>query len=178
MLNIHVLKAKSLNDSVELIENYLWRTWIEEPNIGIRYADSSIALAKGALRVKYQSHVHYNKGALLYENSFPEAALKEFITAYYLAKNSRNQEEIIDCLNAIASLKREYSQEKEAVILHREVLAKLRKFENQIENYNETYLITLDNIARCFLQNMELDSARFYSNKWLYWKTIWKLIEN
>src|SRR5690606_34919401 len=51
------------------------------------------------------------------------------------------------------------------VILHREVFVKLRKFGNQLENYKETYLITLDNIARCFLQNRELDSARFYSEK-------------
>lgn len=163
--NTHVLKAKSLKDTLELIEIYLWRTWLEEPEIAFKYADSSIALAQGSWTVKYQSHVHYNKGALLYENSSPEVALKEFITAYHLASKTGNQEEIIDCLNAIASLKREYGQEKEAVILHREVLVKLRKYENQINSYAETYLITLDNIARCFLQNMELDSARFYSEK-------------
>src|SRR5690606_8147023 len=112
--NTHVLKAKSLNDTVELIETYLWRTWMEVPEIGIKYADSSIALSKGSLARKYRSHVHYNKGVLLYENSFPEAALREFITAYHFANKIGNQEEIIDCLNAIASLKREYGQEKEA----------------------------------------------------------------
>ncbi len=165
VLNTHALKAKSLNDTLELIEIYLWRTWLEKPEIAFKFADSSIALAQGTWTKKYQSHVHYNKGALFYENSSPEIALKEFITAYHLANNIGNQEEIIDCLNAIASLKREYGQEKEAVILHREVLVKLRKFGNQIENYKETYLITLDNIARCFLQNRELDSARFYSAK-------------
>ncbi len=163
VLDIHTAKAKYFKDTTQLIEVYFWRIWTEEFISASKYADSAIILTKGTNGRKYSSAAHYSKAVLLYDNNFPEASLAEFIIAHDLARIANDHEDIVDCLNAISSLKREYGQEGEAVILQRESLDYLRRHESEINSFNYTHLVTLDNISRCYLQVKELDSARVYT---------------
>ncbi|MGB5663637.1 helix-turn-helix domain-containing protein [Eudoraea sp.] len=161
--DIHIAKSKLSNDTIKLAKIYLWRMWIEESDNAIKYIDSAIYLTRNMTSGNFPGDAYYTKGALLYLNNQPESSLKELIKAYDIAQITGNHELIVDCFNAISGLKREYGQEGEALILQQESFAYLKRYRDKIDNYNLTYLITLDNLARSFTQIMELDSAKFYS---------------
>lgn len=163
--NTHILKAKYLKDTVQLAEAYRKSVWGEDFETAIQYIDSAIYISKNLIDENLKSRIHYSKGVLLYEGDKPQESLKEYITAYEFAVKANNYEYIIDCLNSISGLKREYAQEQEAIILQKKSLEYLRKYGDQIDNYDLTYLITLDNISRGYLEIKNLDSAKIHVKK-------------
>ncbi len=171
VLDIHIAKAKLSKDTLELINTYRWRVWQEELSIGLKYADSAIFLGLHVRNMKYPCKAYYSKGVLLYENNYPTQALDEFIFGYKHAKEVGNYEVIIDCINSIASLKREFGQEDEALVLQRKSLRLLSKYQNEVDNYDITYLFTLANISRSYVQTKQFDSAKIYVKKGL-WKAL------
>ncbi|UII81108.1 AraC family transcriptional regulator [Flagellimonas sp. CMM7] len=101
----------------------------------------------------------------MYEADIPEEAVKEFVKAYESAKEIEDYERIVDCFNAIAVIKGEYGHQERAISLLRQSIQYLKKHRQKIENYDLTQLITLDNIARCYLQIKQIDSSRTYTKK-------------
>lgn len=165
VFDVHILKAKYVKDTAQLAEAYRKRVWGEDFETAIQYVDSSIYISKKLTDESLKSRIHYSKGVLLYEGDRPQESLKEYITAYKYAVKANNYEHIIDCLNSISGLKREYAQELEAILLQRKSLELLKEHQGEIDNYDLTHLITLDNISRCYLQVRNIDSARFYTRK-------------
>lgn len=165
VFDTHILKAKYLKDTAQLAEAYRKRVWGEDFDLAIQYVDSAIFISKKLADESLKSRIHYSKGVLLYEGDKPQKSLKEYITAYEFAVKANNYEYIIDCLNSISSLKREYAQEQEAILLQQKSLEYLNRFNGKINNYDLTYLITLDNISRCYLEIKNLDSAKFHVKK-------------
>jgi len=165
VFDAHILKAKYAKDMGQLAEAYRKRVWGEDFDTAIQYVDSSIYISKKLTDESLKSRIHYSKGVLLYESDRPQESLKEYITAYEFAVKANNYEHIIDCLNSISGLKREYAQELEAIMLQRKSLELLKEHKEEIDNYDLTHLITLDNISRCYLQVKNIDSAKFYTRK-------------
>lgn len=165
VFDVHILKAKYLKDTAQLAEAYRKRVWGEDFEMGIQYVDSAVSISKNLTKESLKSRIHYSKGVLLYEGDKPQESLKEYIAAYEFAVNANNYEYIIDCLNSISGLKREYAQEQEAILLHQKSLEYLKRYGEGIDNYDLTYLITLDNITRCYLEVKNLDSAKIYVKK-------------
>ena len=165
VLDFHIAKAKSEKDSVELLTTYRLRTWREEFDIALQYADSAVQLGKLLTNKEHLTRSYYTKGFLLYEHIYPEEALDELIKSYNLAVKHKNYELIVDCLNLIAGLKREYGKELESITLLQRALAYLDTYKNDINYFDLTYLITLDNITRGYVQTKELDSALYFVKK-------------
>ena len=165
VFDTHILKAKYLKDTAQLAEAYRKRVWGEEFDTAIQYVDSAIFISRNLTDESLKSRIHYSKGVLLYEGDKPQESLKEYIAAYEFAVKANNYEYIIDCLNSISGLKREYAQEQEAILLHQKSLEYLNRYGGEIDNYDLTYLITLDNISRCYLEVRNLDSAKIHVKK-------------
>lgn len=165
VFDVHILKAKYVKDTGQLAEAYRKRVWGEDFETAIQYVDSAIGISRSVVDEGFPSRLHYTKGGLLYEADKPEEAVKEFVNAYEFAKKANDYERIVDCFNAIAIIKGEYGHQERAISLLRLSLEFLRKHQDKIENYDLTRLITLDNIARCYLQIKMIDSSRFYTEK-------------
>ncbi|WP_190810316.1 AraC family transcriptional regulator [Flagellimonas sp. S3867] len=165
VFDTHILKAKYLKDTNQLAEAYRKRVWGENFDGAISYVDSAIGLIPSVKDKLFSSKAHYTKGALLYEADYPEESLKEFIKAFHLAQKNGNYEYVVDCLNMIAALKGEYGQEEESILLHEIALKYLLQNKESIDYFDLTYLITLDNIARGYLENKKIDSARVFADR-------------
>lgn len=167
VFDAHILKAKYAKDTGQLAEAYRKRVWGEDFTSAIKYVDSAIGISTGVHEKRFPSKVHYTKGGLLYEADRPDDAVREFVTAYEFAKKANDYEQIIDCFNAIAIIKGEYGHQERAISLLRLSLDYLNTYEEKIDNYDLTKLITLDNIARCYLQIKKIDSSRHYAQQGL-----------
>ena len=167
VFDAHILKAKYAKDTGQLAEAYRKRVWGEDFASAIKYVDSAIGISTGVHEKGFPSKVHYTKGGLLYEADRPDEAVREFVTAYEFAKKANDYERIVDCFNAIAIIKGEYGHQERAISLLRLSLDYLNKYEGKIDNYDLTKLITLDNIARCYLQIKKIDSSRHYAQQGL-----------
>ncbi|HBU77150.1 MAG TPA: hypothetical protein DEF18_03530 [Muricauda sp.] len=167
VFDAHILKAKYAKDTGQLAEAYRKRVWGEDFASAIKYVDSAIGISTGVHEKGFPSKVHYTKGGLLYEADRPDEAVREFVTAYEFAKKANDYERIVDCFNAIAIIKGEYGHQERAISLLRLSLDYLNKYEEKINNYDLTKLITLDNIARCYLQIKKIDSSRHYAQQGL-----------
>ena len=167
VFDAHILKAKYAKDTGQLAEAYRKRVWGEDFALAIKYVDSAIGISTGVHEKRFPSKVHYTKGGLLYEADRPDEAVREFVTAYEAAKKANDYERIVDCFNAIAIIKGEYGHQERAISLLRLSLDYLNTYEGKIDNYDLTKLITLDNIARCYLQIKKIDSSRHYAQQGL-----------
>ncbi|MEM8937881.1 MAG: helix-turn-helix domain-containing protein [Bacteroidota bacterium] len=165
VFDIHILKAKYLSDTNQLAEAYRKRVWGESFEDAIKYVDSAISLSESVSKIDFISMAYYTKGGLLYDGDVPDEAVKELVKAYESAKDIKNYELIVDCLNTIALIKGEYGHQERAISLLRQSMSYLRKYEEKINNYDLTKQITLDNIARCYLQIKEIDSSRLYAKQ-------------
>lgn len=165
VFDTHILKAKYLKDTAQLAEAYRKRVWGEEFETAIQYVDSATKLIPKVGDKNFSSKVYYTKGGLFYEADYPEKSLREFIKAFHLATETNNHEYIVDCLNMIAALKGEYGQEEESIVLHEQALKHLLENKKEIRSFDLTYLITLDNIARGYLENKNIDSARVNADR-------------
>jgi len=167
VFDAHILKAKYAKDTGQLAEAYRKRVWGEDFALAIKYVDSAIGISTGVHEKRFPSKLHYTKGGLLYEADRPDEAVREFVTAYEFAKKANDYERIVDCFNAIAIIKGEYGHQERAISLLRLSLDYLNTYEGKIDNYDLTKLITLDNIARCYLQIKKIDSSRHYAQQGL-----------
>ncbi len=167
IIDAHIIKAKLLNDTTRLADAYVWKTWEVGVEEGVQYSDSAIALTKSSPGSKYPGEAYYYKGSFLYQNNRPEESLLEFIEAYKFAAEFDNHELTVDCLSAIAALKREYGHKDQALLLFKKALVHLNKHKESFPKSQFEQMLAMDNLARGFAEVKEYDSARVYARKGL-----------
>ena len=155
----HIKRAKQLNDTIELISTYDWRTQFSSPLVAEVIADSALTLAKISKNNAARSHLHYSIGALLYSKNFPVKALNRAIQGYIFNNDIKNYTGIIECLNLIASIKREYGQKHEALYIQKTSYQILKAKADKIDNYNDILLYTLEALSKCYISVNELELA-------------------
>ena len=159
VLDEHIKKAKSLKDTIELISTYDWKMQFSTAELAEAYADSALFLAKMSKNNAARSHLYYSFGSLFYSKNLPVEALENVIQGYFVNHTSKNYSGIIECLNLIASIKREYGQEHEALHIQKASYRILEEKATKIENYEETLLYTLESLSKCYLSVNALDLA-------------------
>lgn len=155
----HIKRAKHLNDTLELISTYDWRMQFSTPLVAEVIADSALTLAKISKNNAARSHLHYSIGTLLYSKNLPVKALNRAIQGYLFNNNIKNIAGIIECLNLIASIKREYGQKHEALYIQKASYQILKSSDDKIDNYNEILLYTLEALSKCYISVNELELA-------------------
>lgn len=165
VLTAHIKKASALNDFSELAWPYYYHVFIEIPEIAIKYADSSIFYKKNSFDNILPGSAYYWKGIYFYELGQPDSSLSNFIRSYDIAKRVGNFEQIVDCLNGIASIKVTYGEEIDALAIHKEALKYLNNHKNDIRRSEYTKLITYENIAKGSFEIGRIDSAEIFSKK-------------
>ena len=165
VLDAHTRKAKAQNDTIELFNAYTESAWNSPFKEGLLFCDSMMHVVQSLNDLKRISGTHYVKGVLYYENNYPELAVEELIKSYDYAREADHPEYEVDALNLISVLKSEYGEQEEAILLQNFSLELLNANKERIKYFDETYLITLDNIARCHLRVENIDLARRYTKE-------------
>ena len=159
VLDYHIRKAKSENDSVELVSIYNWRIWREKFETAKRYSDSAINISKTLKNDNLRAQSYYSFGTYSYLNNRPIEGLNMYIRAYQLSDSIGLIDNSIESLNGIAAIKREYGLAFQALETQMFSLKKLEKNKHLLEDYFEILGYTLDAASKCFLETNQQDLA-------------------
>lgn len=80
-------------------------------------------------------------------------------------KKTNNKDLTIRTLSILASIKAEFGQESEAILLQKGTLRFLEENRDELIEYDDLKLDILSRTARCYAYNMEIDSAHAYANQ-------------
>jgi len=80
-------------------------------------------------------------------------------------KKTNNKDLTIRTLSILASIKAEFGQESEAILLQKRTLRFLEENRDELIEYDDLKLDILSRTARCYAYNMEIDSAHAYANQ-------------
>ncbi len=137
----------------------------------LKSVDSAIAIANTIKQKdkrdvdKFRALAFYTKASILYNNYKDEKAVEAFIQSFQYSKKVNYNDLAIRTLAVLASIKAEFGQESESILLQKRNIELLEKRRNEINDYQNLKLDILSKMARCYAFNMEIDSARIYINE-------------
>ncbi len=167
----YVKKAKRNKDTLELAKALRVRSYDLGISDGIKSIDSAISIANSIQQRKAKEYdeflalAFYTKASILYENYRDERAVEAFIQCFHLSKRMDYRDLTIRTLSILSSIKAEFGQESEAILLQKRTLEFLEESKNHVNDYQDLKLDVLTRTARCYAYNKEIDSAQAYIGK-------------
>lgn len=167
----YVEKAKRNKDTLELAQAFRLNSYNLNFHEGLKSVDSSISIAKSIQKKnttdyeKFLALTFYTKASLLYENYQDEKAVEAFIQSFYFSKKVDYLDLTIRTLSILATVKAEFGQESEGIILQKRTLRFLEENKDAVKDYNDLKFDILSRTAKCYTYNMEIDSAEAYINQ-------------
>lgn len=163
IIEIHEKEAFNRKDTFEIIKTHLWNVWELDNEEALAKFNYVLNLSDSKGHQKYRTTILNNLGVYYYsELNNPVVALEYFIQSLELADQLNYYTLIIDNLNSIASIKSEYSQQRQAIFLLNYSLNLISKNKKNIEDYHTTYAVIADNLSKTYLSLENIDSARYY----------------
>lgn len=162
LCQIHIKKAKTLNDAIQKANAYYWLVVIEPDSLGLVYADSIISITKDADHIDYPTIGYKLKGEMYYDKGRYQESFNNFIQAYYYALKKDNLDDQRTISMNIAAIRNLNGQPYEAVDLYNRSLILLRKTPNYEREQYDDYLSLLYNLSLGHLRLSHLDSSKFY----------------
>ena len=136
IIEIHEKEAFNRKDTFEIIKTHLWNVWELNDEEALAKFNYVLNLSDSRRYQKYRTTILNNLGVYYYnELNDPVVALEYFIQSLKLADQLNYYTLIIDNLNSIASIKSEYSQERQAIFLLNYSLNLISKNKKNIEDY-------------------------------------------
>lgn len=169
---LHIKKAKKEKDTIQWAHAYRFKAW-DEKDFGkaLKTLDSAIVLAnmtrnKDILEyVEFMALAYDTKSKILYESFQDELAVEAIINCIKWAKKANHRELMIIGYTNLATLKAEFGQENEGVLLAKKTLAYAKKQQANISAYDFYHFQIHYYIARCYTYARKTDSARIHVGK-------------
>ncbi|NKI28315.1 AraC family transcriptional regulator [Arenibacter sp. 6A1] len=165
LTDIHVQKAKSESNPLEIASGYYYRTIIEEPELAVKYCDSIIFVTVDSEHPKYPTLGYILKAIIYYDKAVYQLALHNYLTAYNLAVEKKNFKHQLTSSMAIAAIRNLNGQSHAAADIYTKSLILLKGEEDYKNRYYKDYMILLYNLSLAHLRISQLDSSRLYLNE-------------
>ncbi|SHJ63396.1 AraC-type DNA-binding protein [Arenibacter nanhaiticus] len=165
LTDIHVQKAKSESNALEMAFAYYYRSMIEEPKLAISYADSIVLVTADSKNPEYPTLGYILKAMIWYEKGDYRLALHNYILAYDLALEKNNLDHQLLSSMAIAAIRNLNGQSHAAADIYTRTLHELKREEDYKNRYYEDYMILMYNLSLAHLKLSQLDSSRLYLNE-------------
>ena len=154
-------KAKMEKDTLYLVTGYHIATTLYKNEKKLMYCDSIISLTKNSNNIQYPAIAYLIKGSLYFDKRNFKKALDNYINSNLYAKKNYNGNIVFQSNYAIGILKDRIGESEEAIKLHRDNFAYVKK---NIQNVNNAdYLNSIFALANTFNDLKLLDSATFYN---------------
>ncbi len=92
---IYLNKAKKDKDSYKIAKGYLFLSYINNNDKGLKYTDSAITLTKNNKDPYFPTAGYLSKGYILFQKCDYKRALDNFIQAYEYAKEKNNVNDLL-----------------------------------------------------------------------------------
>lgn len=165
LTDIHIQKAKSEENPLEMASGYYYRTIIEESDLAITYSDSIILATVDSDHSKYPTFGYILKAIIYFDLGDYETSMHNYLTAYNLAVEKKNYEDQLTCSMAIAAIRNINGQPHAAADIYIRSLKLLEKEEDYENSQYRDYMLLMYNLSLAHLRLSQLDSARYYIDK-------------
>ncbi len=150
----YLLKAKGLNDSVQMANAYYYLSELSSLKKGLVYSDSIILMTKNVKNsMRYPENGYLRKGNFFCRLGNYKNALSEYINSLKIAQKKNNQKYILLLNNNISVLKKELGDKTNFLNASRSYLKYLEGFDDK------------DNRKLLMIQKLIVIDAYHFSNK-------------
>ncbi len=163
-LTYYIKKAKINRDTIEIINGYLYKSYVSNDNSKLQYYDSIIALTKENPIINYPSYIYFAKaGHYLYQKRDIQKTLYNLTKARKYTLTNDNTDLLYRVDYLIGIVKSEHLNEKEKAI---SIFKKCIDFYGKEIKYEHKsyYLSTLHALAETYIALEKNDSSTFYNN--------------
>ncbi|MFT5146084.1 MAG: AraC-like DNA-binding protein [Polaribacter sp.] len=167
-----LLKAKREKKSIKIADGYYFLSELNKHNtLGVKYADSILALNINKKGSDYPAKGYLQKGIQLYYLANYSEAFENYLRATEYYKVSKNEYGQLCVKHYIGLLKDQTYDSHEALKIFRKNLLFFNNKEKQIK-YQKQYLKSLFALANSYNKGRLLDSAEIFNKKGLLesWK--------
>ncbi|PQB08347.1 hypothetical protein BST83_15350 [Polaribacter filamentus] len=162
-----LLKAKREKKSIKIADGYYFLSELNKHNtLGVKYADSILALNINKKGSDYPAKGYLQKGIQLYYLANYSEAFENYLRAHKYYKVSKNKYGRLCVNHYIGLLKNCINEHEESLKVFRENLLFFNNKEKQIK-YQKQYLKSLLALADSYNRNKLLDSAEIINKKGL-----------
>ena len=163
-----LLKAKREKKSIKIADGYYFLSELNKHNtLGVKYADSILALNINKKGSNYPAKGYLQKGIQLYYLANYSEAFKNYLRATEYYKVTKNEYGQLCVKHYIGLLKNSINEHEESLKIFRENLLFFNNKEKQIK-YQKQYLKSLFAIADSYNRNKLLDSAEIINKKGIF----------
>ena len=152
--------GKRDRDTAFLAETYFSMAYFYDGQRSLAYSDSLMLFSSNRIDKRY-AEGPYVRGTMNYYNDNPTEAIHNFQESYKRSLETGEIDLAILSLNIIGMLKSEYSNDKNAILLHHQAKGMLKKISNEKERA-DIEIYTNDKIAIYHLRSNNPDSALYY----------------
>ncbi len=161
--SIYLAKAKEISDPIKIAEGYHFFAYLNRNNsCSLKYADSIIEASKNFPNNKYPAQGYLAKAYYLYKIRDFKKTLDNYLSAYQLSKNLKNEELAFSISHEIGILKNRIGFHKEALHIYQNSLRYLSKNDN-IKRRNEKYRNVLFSLSVTHRKLGQIDSVSLYN---------------
>ena len=163
-----LLKAKREKKSIKIADGYYFLSELNKHNpLGVKYADSILALNINKKGSNYPAKGYLQKGIQLYYLANYSEAFENYLRATEYYTVSKNEYGQLCVKHYIGLLKNSINEHEESLKIFRENLLFFNNKEKQIK-YQKQYLKSLFAIADSYNRNKLLDSAEIINKKGIF----------
>jgi AraC-like DNA-binding protein len=160
-----LLKAKREKKSIKIADGYYFLSELNNHNtLGVKYADSILALNINKKGSDYPAKGYLQKGIQLYYLASYSEAFENYLRATEYYKVSKNEYGQLCVKHYIGLLKNSINEHEESLKIFRENLLFFNNKEKQIK-YQKQYLKSLFALADSYNRNKLLDSAEIINKR-------------
>jgi AraC-like DNA-binding protein len=161
---LYIEKARNINDSTKMARGYQRLAFISKPHTALKYLDTTILLSINSKHKNFPASGYLFKSFYLYNHDEYEKSLQNAILGYQFAKKKNNLEQQLTALHQINGVNELWGDYENA--LETEFITYNLLFSNQnIANFSEYYLSSLEGIGKCYVRLNKPDSALVYFRK-------------
>lgn len=165
LCEMHGRKAKKQENPIEQARGYIYRTVIEEAQLGLRYADSIIQITQYSDHPQYPTKGYFLKAGIHYEEGAYRMALENYGKAYELALKKGNLVDQRSISMNIAAIRNINGQPGIADNLYHRALKLLKGEPNFEKEGYQDHMLLLYNLSLAHLRMNQLDSAQYYATR-------------
>lgn len=157
-------KARKEDDSIKMARAYSRLSFVSEYEEALSYLDTTILYSKNGSHINFPTVGYLFKSLYLYNNEAYEESLQNAILGYQYAKEKKNVEHQITALHQINGINELWGDFRKTLEAE-QLTYKLLQENQELDQYYEHYLSSVEGIGKCYVRLKMPDSALYFFQK-------------
>jgi len=159
---VYIRKARLENDSTKIARGYQRIAFVSPFREAVTYLDTTIAYSVGSRHPNFPASGYLFKAYYLYELEDYERSLQNALLGYRHARDKKNVRQQLTALHIIGGVNELWGDYQTALDTGFLTYELLFEYEEDIPDFSQNYLSSLETIGKCYVRLNKPDSALVY----------------